>query len=76
MTRVVEEDWLNDCPVSKFKKMDSIMIWGGILGAEGSRSLFGREMIWTMIVQTFVNYNFCPINIGKAWHSLGSALYG
>lgn len=39
VTRAVEEEWIEDCLVLKFKKKNPIIIWVGILGVGGKKTV-------------------------------------
>lgn len=34
VTRATQEEYKEDCVVPKFKKRDSVMVWGGMVGGE------------------------------------------
>jgi hypothetical protein len=62
ITRAPGEEYLNDCLVHKFKKENSIMVWGGIVGFSGQKIL----VIWekddwgTITAQTYVDNVLVP----------------
>jgi hypothetical protein len=63
VTRAEGEEWLNDCLVPKFKKENSVMIWGGILGLGGKKSIvvWERENWGTITAERYVNHILCPV---------------
>lgn len=63
VTRAVEEEWHDDCIAPKFAKKDSIMIWGGILGSGGRKTIriWEREDWGTITAHTYCNHILVPL---------------
>ena len=81
VTRQVGEEWLDECLLPKFKKGNSIMVWGGILGETGTKVLvLWEKNHWgTITAQTYIDH-ILQASLWPFWfwesHLCGPDLHG
>ena len=81
VTRQVGEEWLDECLLPKFKKENSIMVWGGILGETGTKFLvLWEKNDWgTITAQTYIDH-ILQASLWPFWfwesHRCGPDLHG
>lgn len=62
VTRKPGEDYLEECIAPKFKKQNSVMIWGGILGGKKAPLVLWDKKDWgTITAKTYVDHVLQPV---------------
>jgi hypothetical protein len=69
VTRQVGEQWIDNCLIPLFQKKNSIIVWGGILGARSKKVLvlWERDDWGTITAQTYVDHILVAF-IWPFWH--------
>lgn len=76
VTRRLEEVYTEDCIVPKFRKQNSVMIWGGVLGGKKTPLILWDKQNWgTITANTYIHNVLTPV-LWPFWYWENQAVGG